>query len=95
VSKRGFLVSFSNAAPEPLGLDRVRNWAEDLSHEAARKGWGTVEDADVAIDRVSVIASSARTLESLAGAVKRSLRHHNLLGIAVVSKLPDAMDTAE
>ncbi len=62
----------------PVGVDRIRNWAEDLLE---------VEIPDTAIERVSVLASSARTLGDVAHAVKRTLRHHNLLQDAIVTRL--------
>jgi hypothetical protein len=52
-----------------------------------RNGWGDVENPDTATDKVWVTASSARTLGDVAGAVKRTLRHHKLLEDAVVTKL--------
>ena len=83
----GFLVSFAVISRDQAGLHRIRNWAEDLHQQAARNGWGTVENPDTAVDAVCVVASSPRALGDLAGAVKRTLRQHKLLEDAVVEKL--------
>jgi hypothetical protein len=87
VARRGFLVSFAVIGREDSGVHRIRNWAEDLHRQAQQNGWGTVEKSDNAVDRVCVVASSPRDLGNLAGAVKRSLKHHKLLDDAVVEKL--------
>ena len=87
MAKAGFLVSFAVISREDSGVHRIRNWAEDLHRQARQNGWGTVENPDTAVDAVCVVASSPRVLGNLAGAVKRSLRHHKLLEDAVVEKL--------
>ena len=87
MARPGFLVSFAVVSRDDSGVHRIRNWAEDLHRQANQNGWGTVENPDGAVDTVCVVASSPHALGNLAGAVKRSLRHHRLLEDAVVEKL--------
>jgi hypothetical protein len=87
VARPGFLVTFAVMGREDSAVHRIRNWAEDLYRQANQNGWGTVENPDTAVDTVCVVASSPRALGNLAGAVRRSLRHHKLLDDAVVEKL--------
>jgi hypothetical protein len=44
VRKRGYQITFSEIGKEPAGVDRIRNWAEDLLHDVRRNGWGDVEN---------------------------------------------------
>ena len=94
MAKPGFLVSFAGISRDDSRVHRIRNWAEDLYLQANRNGWGTVENLDAAVDTVCVVASSPRALGNLAGAIKRSLRHHNLLEDAVVEKLSGSLGSA-
>jgi hypothetical protein len=89
VAKRGFLITFSVTGDQAVATDRIRNWAEDLLGDIRRNLWGDVDHPDTAIDKVWVSASSPRTMGDLAGAVKRTLRRHRLLDVAVVTKLSD------
>jgi hypothetical protein len=94
VAKRGFLVTFGGSGGEP-DVHRIRNWAEDLFVDARTRGYGTVENADSALDRVWVVASSGRALGDLAQAIRRSLGRHNLLDHAIVSKLTGSAESEE
>jgi hypothetical protein len=86
---KGFIVSFPDVGGDTAAhVHRVRNWAEDLWHEAHDKGWGIVENADTATDRVSVAVANGRKLGDMSQAIRRSLRKHNLLKEALIAKAP-------
>jgi hypothetical protein len=87
MANRGFLITFVHPGGQPPDSHRIRNWAEDLLVAAETNGWGTVANPDTATDRVWALASSDRTLGDLGQAVRRTLRHHNLLDEATVTKI--------
>jgi hypothetical protein len=87
MAKRGFLIEFVHPGGRSPDVHRIGNWAEDLLVAAESHGWGTVVDSNPPFDRVWALASSDRALGDLAQAIRRTLRHHNLLDDAMVTKI--------
>ena len=92
MANRGFLITFVYPGGQPPDSHRIRDWAEDLLVAAHTNGWGTVTNPDTATDQVFVMASSDRALGDLGQAVRRTLRHHNLLEEATVTKVSGAAE---
>jgi hypothetical protein len=70
---------------------RILNFAEDLFFsELSPCGLGTVPNMDTAISQVVVVLSSPRSLGSVSRAIRRTLRHHNLLAQARLSRVTEA-----
>jgi hypothetical protein len=87
MATKGFIVSFQSLPGDSATVvDRVRNWAEDLWREVHDHGWGVVENPDTATDAVTVTVAGGRSLGAVAAAIRRSLRRHNLLGAALITK---------
>ncbi len=95
MTQRGFVITFPACEPEGPGIDRIRNWAEDLFRHITRKGLGNVEDPNRSTDKVWVVAATPRATGDLVTAIRRSLKQHNLEGSARVSKLADPGAWAE
>jgi len=95
MARKGFLVAFPERGRGEPGIDRIRNWAEDLFHQVRRNSLGSVVDPDRSTDKVWVVAASPRATGDLAAAIRRSLQQHELYDNATVTKLVAPGEWAE
>lgn len=85
--KRAYTVGF--ASPDRVGIDRIRNFAEDLYRALRADGLGDVPNEASATDTVEVHVSAPRHLSRVLQAIRLQLRRHNLETDAAVARTND------
>jgi hypothetical protein len=82
--------SFEICFPESSGLDRVRNFAEELSLALGDLGNLPMDDADAATTLIVVSRIPKRSLGRCRQLVDRLLKKHFMTDEATIKQLPHA-----